>query len=30
MRRVPNTVVVDGVDTKTDAQNPHVTVFYRK
>ena len=30
MRRVPNTVVVDDVDTKTDAQNPHVTVFYRK
>jgi hypothetical protein len=26
----PNTVVVVDVDTKTDAQNPHVTVFYRK
>ena len=26
----PNSVVVVDVDTKTDAQNPHVTVFYRK
>ena len=26
----PKTVVVVDVDTKTDAQNPHVTVFYRK
>jgi hypothetical protein len=26
----PNKVVVVDVDTKTDAQNPHVTVFYRK
>ena len=26
----PNTIVVVDVDTKTDAQNPHLTVFYRK
>jgi len=26
----PNRVVAVDVDTKTDAQNPHVTVFYRK
>jgi hypothetical protein len=26
----PRTVVIVDVDTKTDAQNPHVTVFYRK
>ncbi len=25
----PNTVVVVDVDTKTDRENPHVTVFYR-